>query len=306
MLLCATDRGKRVLDRLIELAPDAHLSVCSFREELLEPPFLNEIENRTRQAGGDFFEVRQIGSVAMREFWRTAEPDLMFSVNWRYKVPFAVFSRPKRGSIVFHDSLLPKYRGFSPTVWAMINGESQTGLTLFQMSEGIDEGDIIEQVTIPIGDNEQIASVTQRVTEVCLEMLSRNLRPVLDGTAGRWPQDHSQATFACKRVAADNLIDWSSSTQEIYNLIRACGKPYPGAWTIHGGQTVVIWTAEKPLRQRQFVGRIPGRIVHVCKNQHVVILTGDGELELKTVQLADHQPCCAADLFNDLSFTLGS
>lgn len=145
VLQCATRRGYQFLKKLIELLPDADLTVFSFPEEPWEPPFLKDILELSRSKDFQFVETRQVHNKSLRQFWEGSTVDLMFAVSWRYLIPERIYSRSRLGTFVFHDSLLPEYRGFSPTVWAMINGEDHTGVTLFEMAEATDSGDIVDQ-----------------------------------------------------------------------------------------------------------------------------------------------------------------
>ena len=133
-VFCATRRGYRFLEKLRALLPDADLLVFSFREEPWEPPFLDNIRQLTVEYGGDFYESKQVGAARWADLWNETPIDLMFAVSWRYIIPAAVYEQARLGAYVFHDSLLPDYRGFSPTVWAIINGQNHTGVTLLENS----------------------------------------------------------------------------------------------------------------------------------------------------------------------------
>lgn len=304
VLLCATHRGHVFLRELRQLLPDSHLAVFSFREEPWEPPFLDKIRDLTVSQGGQFFEAKRVGSPQWNEFWESTAFDLMFTVNWRYAIPRMVYQRASRGAFVLHDSLLPRYRGFSPTVWAMLNGETDTGVTLFEISQEIDAGDIVDRRRIAIGPDDTIGVVTERVTEAYVDLLRKNLERLLNGTAPRHPQDHSQATYVCKRMPEDNLIDWRASTESIYNLIRAVGFPYPGAFTYLEGRRIRVWSARRLPNRKTYVGRVPGRVVEVT-GEGSAVLTGDGVLFLTRVQLEGGEVVCASDVLKSLDHTLG-
>ncbi len=184
-LLCATRRGYRVLERLIRLRPDAELIVFSFREEAHEPPFLDDIQRLAEARGATFYEARQVGASKWTDFWTSTSIDLLLTVSWRYIIPREVYERARLGTFVLHDSLLPAYRGFAPTVWAIINGEDHTGVTLFEIAEGVDTGRIIAQQRVPIGADDTIADVMEHVTQTYLEVLAANLPRLLDA-----PQQH--------------------------------------------------------------------------------------------------------------------
>jgi len=305
VLLCATPRGYRFAKKLAELLPAADLTVFSFNEENGEPRFLEDLRQFTLTAGGRFFEGKQVGAQQFKAFWEATPFDLMFAVNWRYMVPAEIYSRARLGAFVFHDSLLPEYRGFSPVVWAMVNGEDHTGVTLFEMAEKVDAGDIIGQVRIAIGRDDTITVVMERVTQAYLELLEQNLAPLLEGAASRYPQDHSHATFTCKRIDEDNQIDWTACSEQIHNLIRAVTMPYPGAYTYLMGKKLRIWSAQRVFDYQNYIGRIAGRVVEVHPGKGSVVLTGDGALLLTRAQLEGGDLVCAADILNRITQTLG-
>lgn len=305
VLLCATRRGYRVLERLIALQPDAELIVFSFREVAHEPPFLDDIKRLAESHGATFYEARQVGAARWREFWVSTPVDLLLTVSWRYMIPPDIFQLPKRGAFVFHDSLLPAYRGFAPTVWAILNGETQTGVSLFEIAEDVDSGDLVAQQAVSIGADETIAEVMEKVTQAYLDVLTEYLPALLDGSAPRTPQDETRATYTCKRLPDDNLIDWTAPTDVIYNLIRGTTNPYPGAFTTLSGRKLIIWAAQR-VAYRPYVGRIAGRVIDVRPGVGTVVLTGDGALLLTQVQWEDEPPVTADAILNSLSCTLNT
>jgi len=304
-LLCATRRGYLFLRRLIQCRPEAELAVFSFREEPWEPPFLDDIRALTEAHGGQFREAHQVGSQSLVSFWESTPLDLMLAASWRYLISPRIYRRPRRGTFVFHDSLLPEYRGFSPTVWAILNGEDHTGVTLFEIAEGVDSGDVVDQERVPIGPDDPIAVVLERVTQTYLTLLERNLDRLLAGTAPRRPQDHARASYTCRRLPEDNRIEWAASTDRIYNLVRAVSAPYPGAYTCLAGRQLRVWSARRMADAPRYVGRIPGRVVEVRPGEGSLVLTGDGALLLTQVQLEGGEAVCAADLLRSVGQTLG-
>jgi methionyl-tRNA formyltransferase len=304
-LLGATRRGHLFLEKLASLAPDAELLVFSFREEPWEPPFLDDLRALTLARGGQFFEAKQLGSPRWTPVWESAPVDLMLVVSWRYMLPPTVFRRPRLGTFVFHDSLLPEYRGFAPTVWALLNGEDHTGVTLFEIAESVDSGDVVDQQRVPIGPDDAIGVVLERVTEAYLQLLERNLGALLSGQAARRSQDEARATYTCKRLPEDNAIDWSAPTERIFNLIRAVSAPYPGAYTTLQGERLRVWAARRLVPERRYVGRVPGRVAEVRQGEGAVVLTGDGALLLTQVQRDGGPVVGAAEILNSPAQTLG-
>jgi len=304
-LLCATRRGLAVLKKLTDLVPDWDLAVFSFREEPGEPLFFEQIRECTLARKGSFFETRQLTAASLKPFWEDATVDLMLVVSWRFLIPMEVYKKPRLGAFVFHDSLLPAYRGFSPTVWSIINGEDHTGVTLFEIADGIDTGDIVDQERVEIASDETIASMVDRVTATYLRLLERNLPALIAGSAPRRKQDHSRSTYTCRRLPSDNQIDWHAPTKNIFDLVRAVGVPYAGAYTWLQGKKLTIWKAEMLPSQRNYIGRVPGRVVEVRPKTGAVVLTADGTILVTDVQLEGGAPVCAAEALNGLSLTLG-
>lgn len=305
VLFCATRRGYRFLQTLHDLLPDADLCVFSFREEAWEPPFLDNIQRLTLECGGQFHEAKQVGAPRWDDFWNSTPVDLLFAVSWRYLIPAHVYGRARLGAYVFHDSLLPEYRGFSPTVWAILNGEDHTGATLLEMAGAYDTGAIIGQSRVPIGPDDTIAALLDRVTETYLTLLKTHLPALVSGTAERAVQDEAHATYTAKLLPEDFRIDWNWPTQRIYNLIRATTAPYAGAYTTLEGQKLTVWSARLLDDPRRYVGRIPGRVIEFQTDTGSVVLTGDGALRLTQVQLEGGEALPAAAVLNKLSHTLG-
>lgn len=294
-VLCATARGERFLRELAALAPSAEVHVVTFREEPWEPPFTDRIKAASEQAGWRF-SLRTEGDVFDGEAF-----DLLFAVNWRFYVPGSVHELASRGAWVFHDSLLPAYRGFSPTVWAIVNGEDHTGVTLLGMAEGIDEGGIVDQRRVAIGIEDTIASVMERVTDAYIDLLRTNFAKLVDGVTTT-PQDETRATYTCKRLPDDNRIDWSAPAESILNLIRGTTRPYPGAWTTLDGARVAIWSASRDTSGRRYVGCVPGRVVAMVP---VTVLAGDGSaIVLSEVQREGHPVIETSKVVTRLSATL--
>jgi methionyl-tRNA formyltransferase len=279
-LACAGRRGHRLLERLIELAPEAQLLVFSFREEPFEPPFFDDIRALAEARGAAFVETRKVDGSRAAAAWDAAEVHLMLVVGWRYLIGPRAYDRPRRGTYVFHDSLLPRYRGFSPTVWAICNGERETGVTLFRIAPEVDAGEVVDQRAVPIGPDDAIGDVQDRVTEAYLHVLDANLTSLLQGTALLRPQDHAAATYVPKRSEADYRIDWSRSARAIHDLVRAVTAPYPGAFTEYAGERLRVWRA----RELPESGGPPGAILAVIPGGGVAIGAGSGAVLLQEVQ----------------------
>jgi len=303
-VLCATHRGRRFLERLMNLLPDATYTVFSFREESWEPPYLEDLRRLATGRGARFFEARDVGQVDLATVWDAAPVDFLFAVSWRYLVPASVFSRSRRGAYVFHDSLLPAYRGFSPTVWAVANDETRTGVTLLTMADGVDAGQMVDQCAVPIGRDEFINSVMERVTDAYLELLEKNLPALLGNTARMQPQNDSLATYCCKRLPEDNRIDWHWPARRVFNLIRATAKPYPGAFCFLNEHRLRIWSATLIEPAKNYIGIVPGRVVERVPGKGALVLASDGPVFLGDVQLDDGNVVTADTVLKRISLKL--
>jgi len=158
-------------------------------------------------------------------------------------VPAKVFNTPKLGSICYHPSILPKYRGSSAINWAVINGETKTGLTIFWVDEGIDTGDILLQKEVDVGPNETTGEVYfNKLYSMGVAATAEAVDLVAKGKAPRIPQDHSQSTYdpPCDEKVAG--LNWNQPARQVFNFIRGCD-PQPGAGTTFRGEKVKFYNA---------------------------------------------------------------
>ena len=171
-------------------------------------------------------------------------PDIIFSFYYRKMISKKILDIPGRGALNLHGSLLPRYRGRSPINWVLVNGETETGVTLHYMTPRPDDGDIVARVSIPITGEDTALILFEKAVEASKELLDDVLPLIEQGTSPRTPQDHSQATYFGGRTPSDGRIDWSKPAREINNLVRAVTHPYPGAFSFKGERKVLIWQTE--------------------------------------------------------------
>jgi len=172
------------------------------------------------------------------------KPDFLLAIGWYYMVPQFMLNKLPKGSAGIHASLLPKYRGNAPLVWAMINGEKETGISLFYFEKGVDEGDIIAQEKFSIEETDTIKEILEKTQKASIQILLKNLPLITNNTNAKIQQDHSQATIFPKRSPEDGLIDWNWDVHRIRNFIKAQTRPYPGAFTFINGKKIIIWDAD--------------------------------------------------------------
>lgn len=227
-------------------------------------------------------------------------PDLLVVMGWRTLISERILSVPRHGAVCVHESLLPAYRGFAPVNWAVINGEPKTGVTLFFLTTGMDNGDVVGQVAVPISEEDTANDVYQRTSQASIDLLEEHFGALLSGTGPRTPQDESAATYTCSRVPEDGLIDWARDTRSIHNLVRGLTSPYPGAFSFYGGEKFRIWSGRPVNPARKFVGKIPGRVVSSSLGSGVEVLTGDGIYLVLKASLDGHPPELAENLFRSV------
>ncbi|WP_299494575.1 bifunctional UDP-4-amino-4-deoxy-L-arabinose formyltransferase/UDP-glucuronic acid oxidase ArnA [uncultured Shewanella sp.] len=174
---------------------------------------------------------------------RTLAPDCLFSFYYRHMLSQTILDIAPKGGFNLHGSLLPHYRGRAPINWALINGETQTGVTLHAMTNKPDEGDIIAAASLPIALSDTAASLHQRMTQLSGELLREVLPKIRQNTHTATPQAHSQASYYGRRTAADGEINWAHSPIQLFNLVRAVTDPFPGAFSFLGDNKVIIWQA---------------------------------------------------------------
>ncbi len=299
-LLCAGEIGYRCLQAAIDSPSAKVIAVFSYRVEAPQSEYLARTEELCRRHEIKFYESTNVGSAQFQQLWTTLELDYLFAIKWRTLIPRRVIAAARHGAIVFHASLLPKYRGWAPVNWPLINGEKRTGVTMFYAADEVDAGDIIEQRERGISDEDDAGTIDAWLNATVEEMLKQNLPRLGDGTAPRVPQDHSEATYTIWRSPEDGRIDWGRPAREIFNLIRGLARPYPGAFTLLDGRKLIVWSAELETEPRRYVGLVPGKVERIIPGAGVNVLTGDGILRLRQVQFDDGEPRNAAEVVSRL------
>jgi methionyl-tRNA formyltransferase len=233
-------------------------------------------------------------------------PDIGLIIGCRILIPPAIYTIPPMGTLAVHDSFLPEYRGFAPLNWAILNGEERGGVTLFYLDERMDGGDIVQQKSIPIEPTEDAPAFYEKICDATIEIILEAAAALSAGTAQRIPQDYHAGSFTCSRTPIDGEIDWSRTTREVFNKVRALAWPYPGAFTFHNNRKLLIWKAALVNPAPYYVGRIPGRVIGFSKeNGTADVLTGNGILRIAEVQLAGEDKCPAAGILKSVKTTLG-
>ena len=229
------------------------------------------------------------------EEFRALKPDLQVMAFVTLFVPEDFLSIPTRGSIQYHPSLLPKYRGPSAINWPIIQGETETGLSIFWPDNGLDTGDVLLQKKTPISFEDSLGSVYfDRLFPMGVEAMLESVDLVKAGKAPRTKQDESEATYEGRCVADNARIDWGKPWRQIHNLIRGCN-PAPGAWTTLDGNTLQVFEARPlPARDPKGIGGKMGEIVAVEADGFTVVCA-DGRIKVLRVKPADGGKVGAGD-----------
>ncbi|WP_064774311.1 methionyl-tRNA formyltransferase [Neomoorella mulderi] len=239
----------------------------------------NPVKELALERGLPLLQPARLKEPEAMQWVKNLRPDLLVLAFVTDIVPKAMIDLATYGGINYHPSLLPKYRGGSAMNWAIINGETETGVTIHQIDAGIDTGPIILQQKVAIDPDDTVKSLYfEKLYPLGVQMVAEAVRLIREGKANPVPQDERQASFQPVIKEADVQIDWRQSTQKIYNLIRG-SNPHPGAWTTFRGEKLKIWEA-RPYRA---YGN-PGTVVEIPGEEGFVIATGDGAILARRVQ----------------------
>ncbi len=242
-----------------------------------------DLATPSRAAGVPVFLTRNVNDPECVAFIRELGPDLLLVVGWTQLVKEELLAVP-RLALGFHASLLPKYRGRAPINWALIHGERETGNSLIVLAPGADVGDIVAQRRIPIGDDDDCATLYDKVAATEVEILREVLPLIAEGRMPRRKQDDAAATVMPKRRPEDGAIDWTRSTRAVFNWVRALTHPYPGAFTSLEGRRVFVWRAAISAADESVPAHaVPGTLARSSEGSPLVA-TGNGWLRLVSVQ----------------------
>ena len=245
--------------------------VVTHRDDPRENVWFDSVEKFARTHDLDVATPDDPNSAAFVQRLADISPDFIFSFYYRHMLSPAVLGTAMRGAFNMHGSLLPKFRGRAPVNWAVLRGEDSTGATLHEMVEKPDAGRIVDQFPVPILPDDRAIDVFRKVTTAAELLLDRSLPGVLDGMAPLIEQDLSQGSYCRGRRPEDGIIDWRQGAVQIHDLVRAVAPPYPGAFTMLGGQ-----------RMRILATRVAGRKAAPASpslrfdGKHLVAMCADG------------------------------
>jgi methionyl-tRNA formyltransferase len=249
----------------------------------------NPLKTRALELGVPVFQPEKMRAPEVYDDYVKLKPDLNVMAFVTDIVPESILNHPGLGTIQYHPSLLPRHRGGSAINWAVINGESRTGLTIFWPDKGIDTGPILLQKEVDIDPDDTVGSLYfNKLFPLGIEAIKESVELIRQGKAPRTPQDDSQATY--EGLCTQAVIDWNEPAGKIYNLIRGTN-PQPGAKTSYGGANIKIFDAE--LHSGDAKGS-PGEVIKITESGFLVAAPG-GAILVKRVQPENSPKIAATD-----------
>ncbi len=287
------DFGKAVLEAFLARGDEVGAVFCAPEKEGARPDALRAAAQAKGLKVHQFKSLRDPeASIAMKE----AGADIGIMAFVLQFAPQEFVTIPKHGTIQYHPSLLPKYRGPSSINWPIIKGDTETGLTIFRPSDGLDEGSVILQKKTPIGPDDTLGSVYfDRLFPMGVQAMLEAADLVLAGKYTETAQDESQASYEGWCRTAEAKIDWAKPIDHIYNLIRGCN-PAPGAWTTLNGKKLQIFDARKILFRR--FADVPGKIgeVTAITPQSFNVVGQGGTIEVLKARFEDGKKVSGGEL----------
>ena len=267
-LLKALVEFNRIPDQVYVLKEDAH-EVTKSSEEIIKLAENYNIDHFLRRKLNQEDEARIMSD----------RYDFGLICGWRTLINPALNDAFSIGLVAAHDSLLPKYRGFAPLNWAIINGEEQTGVTLFVINDGMmDSGLILEQEKVEISLEDYAIDVYHKIVVATCDVVFRFINKYIGNKLKYVVQDEECASYTCCRIPADGRIDFDQSYYDVYNFIRALAHPYPGASLTYKSETFLVRKASLgPRHNLNYVGRIPGRVISISL-EGIEVLCKEGSI----------------------------
>lgn len=252
-------------------------------------PSPTPVKMEALKSGREVMQPVSVRSDDFREAIRRIAPDFLVVVAYGAILPPEILAIPSRGSLNAHASLLPKYRGPAPIQWAVINGETETGVTIMSMDKGLDTGDILLSLKTPIGPDDTSQTLHDRLADIGAEGMIRALAGMEQNHLVATPQDHLAATDAPLLKKEDGRMDWKKSARELETFIRGM-TPWPGAFSFCDGKRFKIFKAT-PLNMdadmdMEMDMELPGPpgSIFIDLPDRLMVKTGDGALLLLEIQ----------------------
>ncbi len=289
--------GEKVLQTLVDNGEEV--------VAVYTPPDIPGKDDRLKQLalhlGIPHFQPKQMRAPEVYHAYTDLNPDLNIMAFVTSILPDSILQYPKLGTVQYHPSLLPKHRGGSAINWAIIKGETKTGITIFWPDKGIDTGPILLQKEVEISPDDTVGSLYFNVLfPIGVRAIVESIELIKKGIAPRIPQDESQATYEGLCTEEDALIDWSEPVATVYNLIRGTN-PQPGAITYFQGKKLKIFDSSL---QTGNLGSCAGEVIDNTSDGFMVVAAG-GAILVKRVQIEGSPKIRAAEFARQFSLKVG-
>jgi methionyl-tRNA formyltransferase len=276
VVVCAYHNvGYRCLEELLRQGADVAM-VFTHQDSLTEEIWFSSVRQLAEKHHIPW-RTTDINAPENIALLREIAPGFIFSFYYRNMLGQEVLDIAGKGALNLHGSLLPRYRGRVPVNWVIINGESETGVTLHYMVEKPDAGDMVDQEKVPILFTDTALDLFNKVTDAAVKVIGRSWPLLAAGKAPRIPLDLAAGSYFGGRKPADGLINWTKDAVRIYNLVRGVTHPYPGAFTFLDHRKVTIWQAW-PVEGKGALGR-------VVSTEPLLVGTNEGLLEIRSLQI---------------------
>jgi methionyl-tRNA formyltransferase len=296
------DFGKAVLEAFLARGDKVAGVFCAPEKPGARP---DALKTAAQEKGVPVFQFASLKSEEARQAMKGLDAELGIMAFVLQFAPQDFVAIPKHGTIQYHPSLLPKYRGPSSINWPIIRGDTRTGLTIFRPTDGLDEGPVVLQKETPIGPDDTLGTVYfDRLFPMGVKAMLEAADLVVSSKHKEIQQDESQATYEGWCRKAEARLNWANHVDFVYNTIRGCN-PAPGAWTTLDGKELQIFDARKhPVRT---FGAVKGKIGEVVEAgaQSFQVTAQGGRIEVLRAKLGDGKKVAAADLLSAGSVQAG-
>lgn len=281
VVLCVTQPDKPVGRKMVMTPPPAKVTAEKYGIPVWQPDTL-----RTPEA---------------LEHLTSYQPDMIITAAYGKILPKSMLDLPKYGAINVHGSLLPKYRGAAPVQWAILNLDEKTGVTIMRMDPGMDTGDILTQVEVPISDRVHTPELMNMLAEAGGDLLISSLPGIIDGSIASIPQNEQDATMSPPITKEQGRIDWNRTAAQISAQVRALSQ-WPGASTLWKGGRMKIYDAMVPENGAELLSAyeaehgqaVPGTVIY-GKKGILAVMCADGPINLLEIQPASGKRMAAKD-----------
>ncbi|MEK7877594.1 MAG: methionyl-tRNA formyltransferase [Pseudomonadota bacterium] len=297
------DFGKTVLDAFLARGDQVGGVFVAPDKEGARP---DPLKTAAQEKGLKVHQFKSLRAPEAAQAMRDANADIGIMAFVLQFAPQEFVNIPRHGTIQYHPSLLPKYRGPSSINWPLIKGDTETGLTIFRPSDGLDEGVVILQKTTPIGSDDTLGTLYfDRLFPLGVQAMLEAADLVVEGKHQETVQDESQASYEGWCRAGEARIDWAKPIDHVYNLIRGCN-PAPGAWTTLNGKKLQIFDSRKVIFRR--FADVPGKIGEVTDvtAQSFKITAQGGSIEVLKAKFEDGKKVGGGELAQASGIKAGS